>query len=144
MVRAAFFVEQYVPVGPGYCAGVKVVDHRVTVLFTQRPIVHFTCIKPLCAAFGEYQALRWEGLMNQLFVCKIHPGTRPGLVPVVAYTPYIFSCGRILQNSAGTLVHQVAVMVPNDQFFTRKTRPLQGWAQIILYKVTFFLGCVQA
>jgi len=48
---------------------------------------------------------------------KILACAGPGFIPMEPDTPNVFGRCRILQDSTGALVKQIAVVVPNYQFF---------------------------
>ena len=57
VIGAAFFIQQNIPVGPSLRTAIEIVDHRITIFFTQRPVVHTVQVKCFLTAFGKDQVL---------------------------------------------------------------------------------------
>jgi hypothetical protein len=53
VVRASRFVEQDVPISPGYGSLVEIIDHGAAIALSIWEVVVFGCIKTFVTAFGE-------------------------------------------------------------------------------------------
>src|ERR1700754_798437 len=126
MIGSTILVKKNVPVGPGRCAAVEIIDHGITIALPERPALQAVKGEFLFTAFGKDQVLRREGLVDQLQVIKLHRTACPGLIPMEADATDVFGGARVFEDSAGLLVKQVPVMVPADQLFAAHTRFLQS------------------
>src|SRR5678816_4156950 len=92
--------------------------------------------------FGEDQVLVRKRFMNQFDVLEHRLATAPGFIPVETYTPYKFCGVRVGENSAGTLINQIAVMVPGDDVLVCESVALERWSKIVLQEVALLFSRV--
>lgn len=64
MIWSAGFVEQYVPVGPGYGAVVEIVNHGCAISFAPFPVIDVGELKTFGTAFGKYQVFARKTFVN--------------------------------------------------------------------------------
>ncbi len=140
MVRAAFLVEQDVPVGPAFGALVEVVDQRGAVALGVGERLQSRGVEALDGGLGQQQVLVGPGLVHRADVGMHRGPAGPGLVPVEAHAPCVARGVGILEDHPRALRHQVAVVVPDDDLAVAQAGLHHHRAQVVLEEVAFVLG----
>ena len=117
MIRTTRFIEQNIPIGPTDRTGVEIPHERTPIAFTQGPVGDAFWVKSLHATLGKQKVDAGKSFLHSAEVFKHHRAPRPCFVPVKAQAPDIGGGFRIAKQNAGTLIDQVAVMIPSDNLF---------------------------
>src|ERR1700752_2547056 len=83
-----------------------------------------------------------KDLVDQPHVIKHRIAAAPRLVPVKTNAPDKLRRPRGGKQRAGSLIDQIAIVIPGDDLLIPQSRPAQRWPQMILEEVSFFLGGV--
>ena len=78
--------------------------------------------------------------MHQLYIIEHGLAAAPGFVPVKTDTPNVLSCSGIGEDGTRPLVDQVAVVVPDDNFFVPQPRSLHRRPKMVFQEVSLFIG----
>src|SRR5512145_2260773 len=81
-----------------------------------------------------------EGLVHESHVVKHRVTAAPWLVPVKTNAPNVLCRFRIGQDRPRSLINQIAVMVPDNDFLIVETFLPDRRAEMILEKISLFLG----
>ena len=138
VVGATVFVEQDVPIGPAHRALIEIMDHAVSVAFSIGPALVMCTVKAFLAPLSEQQFFVGERLLDQLEVFIFGCPSCPGFVLMEPCSPSIRCGDRVLKNGVGSVRDEVAVVVPNHDFFVPKTCLRHGWPQMKLQKIALF------
>ncbi|OPZ76828.1 MAG: hypothetical protein BWY77_01812 [bacterium ADurb.Bin431] len=139
MVGAAGLIEEHIPVGPAHRTVVEIVDQGFAVVLPPVPLPEVFRLVGKVAALGEDEIGLRKGLLHPFDVFKgvVH-------VPVESHSPDVAGRFGIVEHCTGALVEEIAVVVPDDQFFAAHARPGQGRSEMILDKVALLLIGVDA
>src|SRR5882724_2292173 len=100
----------------------------------------FLRIERVNAAFREDQVLIGKGFVNQPDVIEHRLAAAPGLIPVITNTPHKLRRLWISQDGAGSLVDEIAIMIPGNDLLVSQACSLECWAKIISENVAFLLS----
>src|SRR5262245_45624868 len=79
--------------------------------------------------------------MNQPDIVKHWLSTTPRFIPVETNSPDKLRSLRIPEHRAGTLVNQIAIVVPRDDFLVGKTFTVHRGPKVLLEKIALlFVG----
>src|SRR5262245_18557231 len=77
---------------------------------------------------------------HELHVVEHRLTTAPGLVPVITDAPNVLCGFWIGQDCPGSLVDQVAIVVPHNNLLRTETFAFDRWPKIVLQKISLVLG----
>src|SRR5439155_344409 len=75
-----------------------------------------------------------EILMYELDVIEHRLAAAPRLVPVITNSPNVLRCFRVGQDSAGPLVNEVSIVIPDNYFLITQPFPLDRRAETVFQK----------
>src|SRR4030095_14290638 len=140
VIWSATFIQQNVPISPADGAIVEVVDHRATILFTKLPLAKFHGGERVNAALGEDQVFARKRLIHHSHVVEHRLTATPRFIPVKADAPDKLCSFRIPQDRTGSLIDEIAIVIPSDYFSVGQTFSLERRSKLLLKKVAFFFS----
>src|SRR5947207_12343856 len=96
-------------------------------------------IEGIAAALSEDQVFTGERLMYQLHIIVHRFAATPWLIPVIANAPYKPGGFGVGQNSAGSLVDEVTVVIPGNYLLITQPFPFHRRSKKVFQKISLCL-----